>query len=136
MMKHIVAFILACVVMLPASAASLAKMDTYYGVKVEEATGKPVATEQVKRAILTAARARGWSAHEQSAGRIVATILVRGRFRVLVAIPYSAREFSIDYLSSENLDYRVTEQGAEIHRNYNKWVGTLVNDIKAQLILI
>lgn len=135
-MKAIVTFILVCVIVLPANAASLATMETFGPVRVEEATGKPVAAEQVKRAILTAAQTRGWKAHEQSAGRIVATILVRGRFRVTVEIPYSARELSVNYLSSENLDYRPTEKGAEIHRNYNKWVATLVNDIKAQLILI
>ena len=135
-MKSILVLIFAWIVSLPADAASPVPMEVFEGIKVEEATGKPVTAEQVQRAILTAARARGWEAQEGFRGQIAARIVVRGRFRVRVDIPYSAHEFSIKYVSSENLDYRPTPAGAQIHRNYNKWVATLVNDIKGRLILI
>ena len=115
----------------PAFAGKMAKMETFDDIKVE-ASGK-VTPEQVKEAIATAARGRGWTPKEAGPGKLTATILVRGEYRVNVDIPYSADAFSVKYVSSENLGYEMTKKGPEIHRNYNKWVKTLVTDIQMKL---
>jgi hypothetical protein len=48
----------------------------------------------------------------------------------VVEIPYSAKSYSINYKSSENLD----AADGQIHNNYNGWIKNLAKGIDAQLI--
>ena len=82
----------------------------------------------VERAILSAAQKRGWSARVIKPGLIEANLALRSH-RAAVEIPYSQSDYSINYKSSENLDY----EDGNIHRNYNNWIIRLSRDINSEL---
>jgi hypothetical protein len=95
---------------------------------VTSASGKALSSDDVKRAIVRAGAALGWQMKVDGPGRISATLAVR-KHTAAIAIPYSARSYSITYKSSTNLD----EADGEIHRNYNSWIQNLSKGINAQL---
>ena len=94
-------------------------------------------TEQVKKCILLAGVKRKWHMREIHPGIIHGIINVRSH-EAEIDIPYSNKEYSINYRSSENLKYN----DGMIHRNYNKWIkllnaaiqknmrSTLIKDLK------
>lgn len=86
-------------------------------------------TPEMKKAILTALNGRGWLVQQAGNDQILAEITVRGRHHAEIAIPYSASQFQIQYRSSEGLDFK----SGKIHRNYNKWVNILRDDILRNL---
>ena len=47
----------------------------------------------------------------------------------VVDIKYTNKAYSIDYVSSQDLLY----DGNQIHRNYNKWVKILEQDINKEM---
>ncbi|GHD65031.1 hypothetical protein [Jeongeupia chitinilytica] len=93
----------------------------------------PASAETVKTAIITAATKRKWQAAEVAPGQIDASITVRGRHMVKVAIDYTDRSVAIRYLDSADMGYEAAEGRTYIHGNYNKWTETLANDIRKQL---
>lgn len=86
----------------------------------------------VKAAILAGLVTKHWTGQETSPGVIRGTLLVRTH-RVDVDITYSATEYSIKYVSSENLGYRADTN--KIHPKYNGWVRQLRETIDAQFLL-
>ncbi len=82
--------------------------------------GTPFSPEEVGAMIIEGCAARGWSATLESDGMISASILVRGKHLAQIAIPFSPTNYSLLYVSSDNLDYNPRKN--TIHRNYNKWV--------------
>ncbi|WPC05579.1 hypothetical protein SBP02_02135 [Pseudomonas benzenivorans] len=84
---------------------------------------------EMQKAILGALNERGWLVQQTSDAQILAEINVRGRHHAEIAIPYSASQFEIQYRSSRGLDYK----SGKIHRNYNKWVNILRDDILRNL---
>jgi hypothetical protein len=113
-----------------ALAARATKMDTFDNIPLQSASGKSLTLAQVKQAITSAAKSREWAVKDSGPSQITATILVRGEFRVTVDIPFTTKEFSIKYASSENLNYKESSKGPMIHPNYNKWVKNLSGDIR------
>jgi hypothetical protein len=95
---------------------------------VVTATGKSLSNEQVRNAIVRAGTSLGWQMKEDGPGMLVGTLHLR-KHTAVVAIPYSAKSYSVQYRSSENLD----EQGGKIHKNYNGWIQNLTRGIDAQL---
>jgi hypothetical protein len=95
---------------------------------VVTASGKGLSTDQVRAAILRAGATLGWQMKEEGPGMLAATLQLRNHTAV-VAIPYSAQSYSLQYRSSTNLD----EQGGNIHKNYNGWIQNLTRSINAQL---
>jgi hypothetical protein len=95
---------------------------------VTSASGKPLAPDQVKAAIIRAGASLGWQMKDEGNNTIVATLTLRKHVAV-VAIPYTATSYSIKYRSSENLD----EKGGQIHKNYNGWIQNLTRGINTQL---
>ncbi|MBM3116567.1 hypothetical protein [Jeongeupia naejangsanensis] len=93
----------------------------------------PASAETVKTAIITAATKRKWQATEVSPGQIDASITVRSRHMVKVAISYDDHGVAIRYLDSADMDYQPAEGRTYIHGNYMKWTETLANDIRKQL---
>ncbi|AOY01052.1 hypothetical protein [Jeongeupia sp. USM3] len=93
----------------------------------------PANAEQVRTAIITAATKRKWQASEVAPGRIEASITVRGRHMVKVAIAYDSQSVAIRYLDSADMDYEAAEGRSYIHGNYIKWTETLAGDIRKQL---
>jgi hypothetical protein len=86
---------------------------------------------EVRDGIARAARQRGWTVAPGEGNELIASILVRNRHYAEVSISYTADTFSIKYRDSRELNYN--EARNTIHRNYNNWVITLSNDIKAHL---
>lgn len=84
--------------------------------------------DQVKNAILKAGIQRKWIMNEVSPGVIKARL--QSRDHVAEArITYTATRYDIQYDSSLNL----LASGGKIHKNYNRWVRNLDNDIQLNL---
>lgn len=92
-------------------------------------------TAQIKEGIIKAGAKRGWIIKESSAHKnlLEGDLTVR-HHRVSVQIPVSTSEYSINYVSSVNMDY---DQARNlIHRSYLRWVSYLKQDIDTMLSLI
>jgi hypothetical protein len=86
--------------------------------------------KQVEKAILAAGVKLGWKMEREKAGAIKAVLNIRTHTAV-VGVKYNAKQYSIRYRSSENLDYKKQEK--DIHRNYNNWVANLDEEIQSEL---
>jgi hypothetical protein len=65
---------------------------------------------------------------------MTATLMVRGKHTMRTEIQYSPQNFSVRYLDSTNMNYEpASPSGALIHPNYNKWVQSLVDSIRARV---
>jgi hypothetical protein len=65
---------------------------------------------------------------------MTATLMVRGKHTMRTEIQYSPQNFSVRYLDSTNMNYEPAgPSGALIHPNYNKWVQSLVDSIRARV---
>lgn len=94
---------------------------------VVESSG-PVSAAQVHDAIVGALTDKGWTVREDNPGKILAEIMVRTH-KADIAIDYSSTQYSITYQDSEDLLY----DGSTIHRNYNKWIKLLEEQINVRL---
>lgn len=83
--------------------------------------------EEIKGAILSGCRKRGWMPLIDDERQITCSISVRSSHYAEVEIPYTEKSYSIYYKNSRDLDYN--EQKQKIHRNYNKWVANLSSTI-------
>jgi hypothetical protein len=112
------------------------------GVPLQNYDNVPVV--RVDKAVLTDARIREgivrgvqrnkWIVLEDTPGRIVATLSIRGgKHSMTVEIRYGAGTFSIDYRESHNLNYGSGPDGPVIHPTYNKEVKGLLDAINAGL---
>ncbi len=97
--------------------------------------GSPVTTysgkkdlKEIKRAIILTGTRIGWQMQPAGPGHIVGTIFNRGHM-AKVDIKYNTENYSITYKDSSNLLY----DGANIHRNYNRWVDRLNRNIRAEI---
>ncbi|OZG42076.1 hypothetical protein CAK78_09935, partial [Aeromonas sp. A35_P] len=85
--------------------------------------------EQVANAIITAGISKSWVMRQEQPGLIRGQVNVR-QHQAVINIPYSARDYSINYVSSVNLD----DKGkGSIHRSYNRWVLGLNQAIQLEL---
>ena len=98
------------------------------GDALTEAKTGQLSTAQVRDAIIEAATDRGWIVKEDDPGKILLEIFVRSH-SAMVTINYSSTTYDITYTDSENLLY----DGANIHRNYNKWIVLLQQQINRRL---
>jgi urease beta subunit len=71
---------------------------------------------------------RGWKMQKTSSSTIRARLDLRSHVAV-VDIQFNKKVYNITYNSSKNLKYRE----GNIHRNYNKWIKNLENDIALAL---
>lgn len=89
---------------------------------------------RARQAVTRAAQANKWTTEVTADGRLLATLLVRGKHTIVVAITVMPGVFSITYASSHNMNYQKAPDGKDwIHPNYNVWVRTLVNSIRFEL---
>jgi hypothetical protein len=84
--------------------------------------------EQVRQAIIAGGASKGWLMTETKPGVVHGTLKVRTH-QADVDVTYNTKTYSIDYVSSVDLDYK----NGTIHRNYNKWIANLNEAIQAQL---
>jgi hypothetical protein len=87
--------------------------------------------EAVEEAILRGAADKGWAITKRSPGEMEATLHVRGKHTVVVAIPYTTESFSINYVRSVGMNYK----DGKIHPNYHRWVENLRQSINVELSL-
>ena len=89
--------------------------------------GETVTSSKVEKSIVLAAQELGWITKKINDNTIEAKLILRGH-EVVVTIPYTASNYSINYKDSRRMNYN---QGkGTIHNNYNKWVRNL--DLKIQ----
>ena len=93
---------------------------------------KPLTAEQVSKAIYSALGARGWNAQKAEGDKIKATY-TRGGHSATIAVTYSAKSYSIQYVDSSNLKYSQEKGGGMIHPTYNSWVKNLKTGIDTNL---
>lgn len=82
-------------------------------------------SRDVGQVIESALNMRGWQISARRPGAIDAFLAVRNH-RADVTVTYDEDSYSIEYRDSEGLDYR----NGNIHRNYNRWVAYLNQDIQ------
>lgn len=92
-------------------------------------TGKPLTADQVRSAIVRAGSGLGWAMTPTDPGLVTGRLALRGHTAV-VDVRYTAKNYSIMYKDSSNLDYR----DGQIHKNYNGWIENLDRDIRANLL--
>jgi hypothetical protein len=104
-----------------------ATMDPAPEIQVPESIGAHGAEVAIRSALVR----RGWGITKQEPGDIQAMLSKAGSWSVKIDIPYSNNTITINYLDSQNLDYGDTPEGGHvIHRNYNRWMAYLVQDIQ------
>jgi len=86
----------------------------------------------VAKAIRVGVAQRGWVLTRQDPGYVEATLHLRTHM-ARIGITFDTQSISIKYLESENLDYEVKKGVERIHRNYQKWISNVVQDINVQL---
>ena len=89
---------------------------------------------RASQAIIRAAQANNWTVQTSADGRLQATLLVRNKHTINVAIVAQPGTFSVTYAGSHNMNYQKGPDGRDwIHPNYNVWVRTLCNGIRVEL---
>ncbi len=96
-------------------------------------SGKTPAPDTLRGAIASAGALRGWQLIEETPGRMTLRNVIRGKHTVVVAVAYDAQGFQIEYVSSENLNYRERRGQAYIHPKYHQWIANLAQDISARV---
>ncbi|MDM1696715.1 hypothetical protein [Thiopseudomonas alkaliphila] len=92
---------------------------------------QPVSDETMQQAIYAALKKYEWQLVKQQPGAVYASYNKNNRHLANIKITYNSRQFKIQHESSTGLNYKA-EKGS-IHRNYNRWVRNLVNDINSEL---
>lgn len=129
-MRKIVKFgFLSLVLMLVVTACS--RTSTVMNVPNQEITTSKT-KEDVFNAIKRAGAGLGWIVAKEQDNKAIATLNLRTH-QAVVVINYTAKDYSIGYKSSIDLDYNAQEN--IIHSNYNGWIQNLNNAIKVQLSL-
>lgn len=95
---------------------------------ISETVSLQYSNEQLKEAIVQAGLSRQWVMTPAGPGVINGMISQRGH-TANIRVTYSSGSYSINYVSSSNLKAK----RGEIHRNYNRWVTNLDQDIKLRL---
>ncbi len=105
---------------------------------------------EIRNRIMQAAQSKKWTVSPgPSADSLIGTLVVRNKHTVRVEISYGASAFSVKYLDSINMNYKIEEPNlqpdpfgygqevrkpfAVIHPFYNRWVQELVDTIRQQL---
>lgn len=90
-------------------------------------SGSPASEAQVREAIVRGSVIRGWRVREIEAGKMEASIDVRGKHQLFMEIQYKEGEISLIYKSSVNLESR-----GLIHDKYLMWATNLIKDIQGE----
>lgn len=85
--------------------------------------------EQVGNAIINGGVSKGWVMKKEQPGIIRGQLNVR-QHQAVINIPYTAHDYSINYVSSINLD---DDGKGNIHRSYNRWILGLNQAIQIEL---
>ena len=89
--------------------------------------------EEVRMAIKTAGASLGWIINDLDENTLEGVLMLRKHI-AKITIPYSEKEYSLLYKSSENLKYNAEKN--TIHKNYNSWITNLDQKIQVQLSVL
>jgi hypothetical protein len=115
------------------AAAKTDKLEPPQRVLFVGPAGKTPAADTLRGAIAGAGAVRGWQLIEEAPGRLTLRNVIRGKHTVVVAVVYDPQGFQIEYVSSENLNYRERRGQAYIHPKYHQWIANLAQDISARV---
>ena len=87
--------------------------------------------DEYKNAIIRAGLRRNWQFEEVGPGHLLGKVNVRNKHFATVDVTFDTEAFSINYKSSQNLNYDANSNS--IHPNYNKWIQNLQNDIQQEV---
>ncbi len=93
-------------------------------------SGSKLTTQRVEQAILDGMAVADWRIRNRRTGIVVAELNV-GRQQAVIEIAFDNAKYTINYVSSKNLDESTSGRG--IHPNYNKWVQELDTQIQNKL---
>jgi hypothetical protein len=128
MIKVIKLTILAIILMLTATGCGSTKIVNVPPQNVV----KQMSLKSMHDAIYRAGVSRGWTMADVSPGVLHATYARRG-FTVTIAVTFSSTAYSINYVSSQGLNYDPDSE--TIHRNYNSWIQNLKKQINMEISL-
>lgn len=117
----------------PADAARRVKLNNLYDQPIPATNGQAPTVAAIDDAMRRALAEHEWTIKAAEPGRIHAALVVRTKHFVEVEIRFDASKYSIVYLSSVNLNYRLDSKGERIHPNYHKWVRWLADSFLANL---
>ena len=86
---------------------------------------------KVETAIRKGASKKGWRVKKVKNGLLEISNMIRGKFLVMVEVPYTSKGYKLNYKRSTNLKYNASAN--TIHRSYNKWVSSLASNIDYEL---
>lgn len=95
---------------------------------VTTSSAKQLSAAQVREAIVRAGASLGWVMKDAGPNKLTGTLHLRSHTAV-IDIPYSPQSYSINYVSSQNLN----ASNGTIHKNYNGWITNLTRAIEVQL---
>lgn len=129
-MKKILMVILAAVMSLTFLGCKDAQVYNVNNMAIETSSGQKITSADVEKAIIRAGAGLGWVMKKVNDGNIQGTLTLRNHMAV-VSVKYNAREYSINYVDSSNLNYNSADN--TIHSNYNGWVQNLNKAIQVQI---
>ena len=101
-----------------------------YDIPVATGSGKAIPAETLREVIIAAGQRgrRQWAFSNGGEDKLIGILAVRAH-RIEVEVEYSPERVWVRYKSSEHLK----AQNGNIHPAYNKWVGELVDAMRARL---
>lgn len=134
MKKIILALSMALFLSFAAHAREPVPIINFENLPITTASGKKLSRPEIRAAILRAGAQTQWNIAETSGSALIGTLNVRSKHSVTVSIRFTAETFSITYNDSIDMKYRIEDNTPVIHPFYNKWVQTLVNNIRTELL--
>lgn len=134
-------YLIACTALLctlfagAAGARATVPVIDYENVAASTGTGAALGADEIRQGIIAAANAPGsggWTIARTADGSIVANLAVRGKHSVSVLISVAQGAYSVRYADSLNMKFSQEGGVRYIHPNYNKWVGNLLQSIRAE----
>lgn len=95
--------------------------------------GKALTSDKVREAIAASGVSHGWGVVAEDPGRLTLRNVIRGKYIVVVNVSYDVSGMQVDYVSSENLNYKMRGGIAYIHPKYNEWVNLLLQGVTTRL---
>ena len=90
-----------------------------------------LAMKQAEKAVRSGLRSRQWTHKTKKPGHLEGCVVVRGKHTLWVDIHYTGTSFDVNYKDSDNLNYKVKDDGTRrLHPNANSWMDNLAQDIK------
>lgn len=122
-----------CIGLLPLSAqARAAVMDQPEPIAVPA----KLSFAEVEKIVKLSLVERDWQVKPAGSGKVEALYARSGRkdnYSVKIAVSYSAKQITIQYLDSSGLDYEEKDGRRTIHKSYNRWIGNLVKDLNTRM---